>query len=154
MNTYRAITKETPHSIVSEQYRKLRTSIDYSNFNKEIRVVNFTSTFPSEGKTNTVINLATVYAQSKKKTVLIDMDLRKPKLHRYFHLSNTEGITDYITEGEDYEPIIKNISEYLDIIVAGKIVPFPSEILSSEKIKDLINCLKDKYDRIIIEENI
>ena len=75
MGNYRVITNEDPHSVVSEQYRKLRTSIDFSSFNKKLQVINLTSTFPGEGKTVTCINLATVYAQTKKKVLLIDMHL-------------------------------------------------------------------------------
>lgn len=151
MSEYKVITNTEPHSSISEQYRKLRTSIDYSSFNKELKVLNLTSTFPGEGKTVTCINLATVYAQTKKKTLLIDMDLRKPKIHRSFGLSNKGGISDYITNEHTIESNIHKINEYLDVLVSGSKVPFPAEVLVSDKIKEMMDDLRTKYDKIIID---
>ncbi len=151
MQDYKVITNLEPRSSISEQYRKLRTSIDFSSFNKEIRVLNLTSTFPGEGKTVTVINLATVYSQSKQKTLIIDMDLRKPKIHRSFGLSNIGGISDYITSGELIDTYINKINENLDVLVAGPKVPFPAEVLVSAKIKEMVEYLRTKYDKIIID---
>ena len=151
MSDYKAITKLEPRSIVSEQYRKLRTSIDYSTFNKELKVINITSTFPNEGKTITGINLATVYAQSNLKTLLIDMDLRKPKIHRSFGLSNSNGISDYITEGNLVDQYIDKVDENLDVLVSGQKIPFPAELLMSDKLKEMMHYLKTKYDKIIID---
>jgi len=81
LGSYVPISDKEPHSIITEQYRKLRTNIELSNFNQEIKSIALTSTMAMEGKTVTSINLATVYAQSGMKTLLIDMDLRKPKIH-------------------------------------------------------------------------
>jgi len=151
MSKYRVITDVDPHSTVSEQYRKLRTNIDFSNFNKEIKLINLTSTYPGEGKTVTCINLATVYAQSKMKTLLVDLDLRKPKIHRAFQLPNKDGISSFVTNNHPIEDAIINVAENLDVLVAGEKVPFPAELLVSKKIKEMFADLKEKYDRVIID---
>ena len=151
MSDYKAITKLEPRSIVSEKYRKLRTAIDYSTFNKELKVINITSAFPNEGKTVTGINLATVYAQSNLKTLIIDMDLRKPKIHRSIGLSNSNGISDYITEGNLVDQYIDKVDENLDVLVSGQKIPFPAELLMSDKLKEMMHYLKTKYDKIIID---
>ena len=151
MSEYKIISKLEPHSSISEQYRKLRTSIDFSSFNKDLKVINLTSAFPGEGKTVTCINLATVYAQSKQKTLMIDMDLRKPKIHRAFGLSNKGGLSDFITTNLAIEKNIHKIDKYLDVLVSGSKIPFPSEVLVSDKIKGMVEYLKTKYDKIIID---
>lgn len=151
MPNYKVITTIDPHSSISEQYRKLRTSIDYSSFDQELKVLNLTSTFPNEGKTITCINLATVYAQTKQKVLLLDLDLRKPKIHRAFGLSNKGGVSDYITNEHSIEKNIHHIDEYLDVLVSGSKVPFPAEVLVSKKIKEMMVELREKYDKIIID---
>jgi len=148
---YKVITKLEPHSTVSEQYRKLRTSIDYSSLDKELKVINLTSTFPKEGKTATALNVATVYAQTKQKTLILDLDLRKPKIHRSFGLSNTGGVSDYILNEHAISKNIQHVDEYLDVLVAGTKVPFPAEVLVSKKMKEMIKELRDLYDIIIID---
>lgn len=149
--SYRIVTKEEPRSVISEQYRKLRTSIDFSNLDKEIKVMNLTSTFPGEGKTVTAINIATVYAQTGKKVLVVDMDLRKPKIHRAFHLTNKGGIGGFLEEGGDITSKIQKGDDNIDVLVAGKKVPFPAEVLSSNLVKKTMEDLKSKYDMIIID---
>jgi len=151
MAKYKVISNEDPHSTISEQYRKLRTNIDFSSIDKEIKVINFTSTFPGEGKTLTCLNVATVYSQTKKKTLIIDMDLRKPKIHRAFKIANKNGINECVHGKEYIEKNIVKIDDYLDVLVTGEKVPFPAELLDSIKLKETIKELKSKYDKIIID---
>ncbi len=148
---YHVITMNNPSSAISEQYRKLRTNIDYSSFNKEIKVMNLTSSFPGEGKTVTALNLAVVYSQGEQKTLLIDMDLRKPKLHRGFNLSNAQGLTDIIIKNKSKDDMIQEVNEFLHVLPAGEKMPFPAEFLMSKKLQALIETLKGEYDRIIID---
>lgn len=150
-NDYRMITATEPHSTVSEQYRKLRTSIDYSSLDKDLKVINLTSTFPSEGKTLTALNLAVVYSQTGQKTIVVDLDLRKSKIHRAFKLSNNGGVSDYVMNDHSIEKNIHNVDKNLDVLVAGKKVPFPAEVLGSSKLKEMMKELREKYDRIIID---
>jgi len=151
MAEYKVISNDDPHSTISEQYRKLRTNIDFSSIDKKIKVINFTSAFPGEGKTLTCLNLATVYSQTKKKTLLIDMDLRRPKIHRAYKVANKNGINECVLETCNIDDNIVKIDDFLDVLVAGEKVPFPSELLDSTKIRELISELKKKYDMIIID---
>jgi len=149
-NDYKVITNIDPHSVASEQYRKLRTSIDFSSSNNKMQVINLTSTFPGEGKTVTCLNLATVYAQTKKKVLVIDMDLRKPKIHKVFNLSNKGGVSDYVMNNHTISKSIDKIDVNLDLLVAGEKVPFPSEVLVSDKIKEMMEEIRTIYDIVLI----
>lgn len=151
MRKYSVITKQEPHSAISEQYRKIRTAIDFSSIDQQVKVVNLTSTFPGEGKTITAINLATVYSQTKKKTLVIDMDLRKPKIHRAFKLKNELGVSNYVMNNHKIEQDIVHVNDYLDVLVSGKKVPFPAEVLVSKKIEEMMDELREIYDIIIID---
>ncbi len=148
--SYRIITKEEPHSVVTEQYRKIRTAIEFSSIDEKIKVINIASTFPGEGKTVTCINLATVYAQTGKKVLLVDMDLRKPKIHRSYKLKNIGGISGYI-EDRNIEKNIQKGDENLDVLVAGRKTPFPSELITSNAMKEMILDLRNIYDVVIID---
>lgn len=149
MENLKIITNQHPHSLVSEQYRKLRTNIDFLNTDKKMTVINITSTYPEEGKTLTCANLANVYAQRKQKTLIIDMDLRKPKIHRLFNVSNNTGLGDYILNDDPIHII--NMNENLDIIVAGGKVPFPTDALLTSKVTNLVKELKEQYTHIIVD---
>lgn len=151
MARYNIVSDYDPHSTVSEQYRKLRTNIDFSNIDTSLQILNLTSTYPGEGKTVTCLNLSTVYAQSEQKTLLIDLDLRKPKMHRAFELPNKGGVSAYITDNRPISELIERISDKLDILVAGEKLPFPAEVLGSNKIKDMFAELRKLYDKIIID---
>ena len=151
LGSYIPISDKEPNSIISEQYRKLRTNIELSSFNKEIKTIALTSTMAIEGKTVTSINLATVYAQSGKKTLLIDMDLRKPKIHRGFKKINQIGLSDMITHNLHIEEAVQTISSNLDILTSGSKLPFPAEFLMSDALKKVMRDIKTKYDRIIID---
>ena len=149
--SYIPITRLEPQSIISEQYRKLRTNIELSEFNKKIQIVGITSTNAMEGKTLTAINLAEVYSQSGKKTLLIDMDLRKPKIHRGFKLINKKGLSDIFTKKYDITDVVEHIDANLDVLPSGSKLPYPAEFLSSEQLKVFIDNLKGTYERIIID---
>lgn len=151
MGSYIPISSKEPHSIITEQYRKLRTNIELSNFSKEIKTIALTSTFAMEGKTVTSINLATVYAQSGKKTLLIDMDLRKPKIHRGFRKINQVGLSDMIMQNLKIDEAVQIVDDHLHILTSGTKLPYPAEFLMSDKLKELMNVLKSTYDRIIID---
>ncbi|MFU8787355.1 MAG: CpsD/CapB family tyrosine-protein kinase, partial [Candidatus Izemoplasmataceae bacterium] len=148
---YKIVSSEEPSCAVTEQYRKLRTNIDYSTFNHDLKVINLTSAFPGEGKTISALNLATVYSQSELKTLIIDMDLRKPKIHRAFNISNAVGLSQLVTKNVEKDKAIFKICDYLDVIPAGEKLPFPAEFLLSKKLLALVESLKQDYDKIIID---
>lgn len=151
LSTYRAISASEPASVIAEQYRKIRTNIDLSNLDKPIQTIAITSSMGHEGKTMTAINLATVYAQSEVKTLIIDLDLRKPKVHRGFGIVNENGIADVIVHGYPLEKAIRKISDYLHVLPTGAKLPFPSEFLSSQKFKTFLTEVSKGYDRVIID---
>lgn len=107
---------------------------------------------PGEGKSTTAANLAIVYAQSDKKVLLIDGDLRKPTMHKTFNLSNRWGLTSLLTGKVTINEVIRETQiDNLEVLAAGPIPPNPSEILSSKKMEDLLEELKGKYDMIIMD---
>jgi capsular exopolysaccharide synthesis family protein len=115
-------------------------------------VILVTSSLPGEGKTFTAINIASVYSLLGKKTVLIGFDLRKPKIHHDFGLSNDKGVSTWLIGRDRLDDIIQPTSyENLSIISSGPVPPNPSELIAMEKTGELIEMLKAKYDYIIID---
>ncbi len=143
-----------------EPYRQLRTNIEYSSFNKDIKVVNVTSSNPAEGKSTVASNLAIVAIAKYSKVLLIDCDLRKPVQHRIFNVSNKLGISNlmknmdnFSIENESYFQKFKDNSAEgkLYVLTSGKQVPNPQELLSSDSFKNLIDLFRTKFDFIIID---
>ena len=145
------IVDKKPKSITAEAYRTLRTNIQYSSFDKEVRVIVVTSSEAGEGKSTTAGNLAISFSQTQKKTIMIDCDLRKPSLHKKFRISNMVGLSDLLKGKESLKEAVHKYNDYLDILTSGKIPPNPSEMLGSHSMENLIERLKDEYDMIIID---
>lgn len=144
----------------TEIFRHIRTNIEYSTVDKEIKSIAITSTQPGEAKSTTSINLAYIFAAKYQKVLIIDCDLRKTMLHRYMRLSNQFGLTDALLDygknrklNMDYFQKVNHASfqGLLYVLTAGVHVPNPSELLSSEVFKNYINLLKDNFDFIIID---
>lgn len=141
-----------PLSLVSEHYKSLRTNIQFSMIDKKSCIISVTSCAPSEGKSTVISNTAVTVAQSGKKVLLIDCDLRKPVIHKKFGLPNKRGLTNYLLGEFSIDEVIQTTDvEKLSIITCGEIPPNPSEILTSQKYYDLIDSLKAKYDYIFID---
>ncbi|MEG2110652.1 MAG: CpsD/CapB family tyrosine-protein kinase [Clostridium sp.] len=145
------IVSKDPKSVTAEQYRILRTNIQYSSFDKDIKKILVTSSEPGEGKTTTSANLALTFAQSDKKTIVVDCDLRKPSIHKGFNLSNTVGLSDVILNSNNIDKAIKKVENNLYVLTSGKIPPNPSEMLSSKAFEGLLEALSKIYDVIIID---
>lgn len=146
------ITIKNPRSPIAESYRTLRTNIQFSSFDKKIQTIVITSSGPSEGKSTTSSNLAVVMAQNGNKTILIDCDQRKPKLHKVFLTSNQKGLSDLLVGNSVFEEAVEKTEiENLDILTSGTRPPNPSELLASTKMKNFIENLREKYDCIIID---
>ncbi len=147
------ITK--PKSALSESFRTIRTSIQFllqKNDTNLGRVIMLSSSISGEGKTFCSINLASIYALSHKKTVLVGLDLRKPKIFGDFNLDNQTGVVNYIIGDKTLDEVIQKTSlENLDLIVSGPIPPNPSELLMSETLTELINELKKQYEYVILD---
>lgn len=145
------IVETKPKSIAAETYRILRTNLQYSSFDNEIKTVLITSSEPGEGKSTTSGNLAISFAQAEKRTIIVDCDLRKPSLHKKFKISNLNGLSDVLIGKEKLEEAIHRFNDKMDILTSGKIPPNPSEMLGSKAMERLIEVLKEKYDIIILD---
>ncbi len=139
---------------ISEAFRMIRSNLHYLNTTaNENKTLMFTSALSAEGKSTTVANLAVAFSLIGKKVLLIDCDMRRPKLYDIFRINGKIGLTNYLADGTDIETITQNIRdiEGLSIICSGPIPPNPSEMLSSERFADLINQSKELYDVILID---
>jgi len=146
------IALSNPKSPISESYVKLRTNIELSAVDEPIQVIMVTSASPGEGKSTTAVNLAVVYAQAEKKVLLIDADLRKPAVHRYFMLSNRTGLTSLLTSRTSkLEAIVEGAVPHLEVMTSGPVPPNPSELLASRKMSSYIEEFRKEYDVIIID---
>lgn len=148
----RLITHLDPKSPVSEAYRTLRTNLQFSKIEGNIKTMLITSSGPKEGKSTTSANLAIAIAQSGKKVVLIDADLRRPVVHSIFGQDKANGITNYLMNDIRYEQMIKkSIMDNLSIIPSGVLPPNPSELISSQKMEELIGRLRSDFDMVIFD---
>lgn len=145
------IVEKKPKSIAAEAYRTLRTNIQYSSFDKEIKAIVVTSSEPGEGKSTTAGNLALSFSQGEKSVIIIDCDLRKPSLHRKFKISNMIGLSDVLIGKEKISEAIHEHTDNLHILTSGKLPPNPSEMLGSKAMERLLEVLKTKYDIIILD---
>jgi len=146
------ITVTNPKSPISEAYRTLRTNISFSAIDEELKVLMVTSAGPGEGKSTTVANLAATYAQSDKRTVLVELDLRKPTVHKIFKLSNRLGISHVLTKQATLEEVIQDTAiPNLSAITAGMIPPNPSELVGSKALGKIIEQLCELFDQVIID---
>ncbi|HHD81345.1 MAG TPA: polysaccharide biosynthesis tyrosine autokinase [Campylobacterales bacterium] len=141
-----------PKAPFAESYRSLRTNLQFSYKGKEANIILISSTIMGEGKTTTAANLATIFQMANYKTVLLNLDMRKPTLHHYFDVDNTYGMSTYLSSKNTISEIIKSTQyDNLDIITSGPIPPNPSELLLSNKLDTLLENLKEIYDYIIID---
>ncbi|MBP1717168.1 MAG: putative Protein-tyrosine kinase [Deltaproteobacteria bacterium] len=146
------ITHSHPKSAVSEAYRNIRTSILLSFSEKPPKTLTISSPNPAEGKTTTVLNTGIALAQTGARVLLIDADMRKPRLHAIFHYENGAGLSSYLSGNAGLSAIVQN-SEIpnLSYIPSGPIPPNPSELLGSPLFKNTIQALKENYDHILID---
>lgn len=138
--------------IVKEAYKMLRTNIIFTLPEEESSVILVTSSWPLEGKTTNCANLAVVFSQMGEKTLLIDGDIRKPRIHKLFKLTSKIGLSNVLRNLCSVEEAIqKTAYENLDVITSGHIPPNPAELLASDEMKALLNELKGKYKYILID---
>jgi len=152
MDKINLITLKDSRSPISEAFRTLRTNIQYSSIDKKIQVIVVTSSGPGEGKSTVSSNLAVAIAQSGYKTLLVDCDQRKPKIHKIFQISNFRGISDSLAGKSNYQDILQKTEvENLNIITTGTKPPNPAELLASEKMRLFLDKLKDEFEYIILD---
>jgi capsular exopolysaccharide synthesis family protein len=147
------VVAKKPNSSISEAFKALRTRIQYSKLEEDpLQTILVTSSLPSEGKTIVSVNLAGSFAQANKKVLIMDCDLRKPRVHTVFDAERFPGISDYLFNNVKLEDIIRKTPlENLEVITSGTIPPNPSELLGSLQMKKFLDTLKEMYDIIIID---
>lgn len=136
-----------------EAYKATRTNIIFSLAEKTegCKTIVITSAIPNEGKTTICLNLALSFAQTEAKVLVIDADLRKPKVHTYLNLENNIGLTNVLAGLDDISTAIKKHTSGFDYIPSGHIPPNPVELLSSKKMEELLEQLSQSYDYIFID---
>jgi len=165
----RLIIHYAPKSSLAESYRTLRTNIQFISFEREAKVLLFSSSSPKEGKTTTIVNLALTMAQSGNRVLLVDADMRKPKIDRIFGLDRDRGLSEIILGNHPWRSCVKTVTDIitgelgmtdiiltpgidnLHIITCGAIPPNPSELLNSESMNVFLQELRAEYDIVLFD---
>jgi non-specific protein-tyrosine kinase len=147
------ITVRHPRSPISEAFRSLRTNLQFAGVDTPVRTLLVTSPSPSDGKTTIVANLASVIAQSGRNVVIVDADLRRPRIHKLFQLSNRVGLTDQFIRTQDrFDGSLKSTEvANLHAITSGNLPPNPSELLSSGRMTEILRLLSEQFNTVIVD---
>lgn len=147
------VTQHRPKSEVSEAYRALRTSILLSSVDKPPKVLLITSALPQEGKTTTALNTAIVLSQQERRVLLVDADLRRPRIHRAFGLRPRGGLSEVLTGAMKWDEVVMSApgTPYLSILGSGATPPHPAELLGSPRMRNLLSEWREKFDHVVID---
>lgn len=148
----RSLVAEVSGSPAGEVFRALRTNVRFSHVDRPRRVVLVTSTGPEEGKSTVLANLGVSLAQSGRRTLLIDTDLRRPTLHHFFRMNDARGLADLLAGDATVEETVQaSHLENLDVLPSGTRPPNPAELIESNRLQDLISSLRERYDYVLLD---
>jgi capsular exopolysaccharide synthesis family protein len=147
------ITISHPRSLISEAYRTLRTNLEFSSLDKPIRSMVVTSAAPEEGKSTTLANLAVAVAQSGKKVILVDCDLRRPSLHQIFGVGNAPGLSDMMRDDAlmTKPPVQETTVPNLYLLPSGTLPPNPAELLGSRRMSEVVAALQQHAEMVLFD---
>ncbi|WP_407938520.1 CpsD/CapB family tyrosine-protein kinase [Neobacillus sedimentimangrovi] len=146
------VTMFNPKSPVSEQFRTIRTNIQFSSIDQEVRTLMVTSPGPAEGKSTIAVNMAVVFAQQGRRVLLVDADMRKPIMHYTFNQLNTYGLTSVLTREMTLVKAVKETNEKdLFVLTSGPVPPNPAELLSSMAMERFFREAEEQFDMIVFD---
>lgn len=145
-------TKENPISYITEAYQKFIANFEYINVDGKYKIIQVTSSVSSEGKSTFLSNVSYLMALKGKKVILIDLDLRKPKVHQIYNTDNTKGLTDVLTGRCKLDEAIKKDPKYgFHVLTSGEKPTTVTSVLESQKLKDLLDTLEKEYDVLLVD---
>lgn len=147
------ITVQDPRSPIAEAYRTLRTNLEFSSLDNPLKTLVVTSAGPEEGKSTTLANLAVTMAEAGRQTILVDCDLRRPRLHTFFGLDNSRGLTTMmVDEGAMKDPpLLTTGVENLWLLPSGALPPNPADMLATRRMVEVIEGLKARADIVLFD---
>ena len=145
------ITLNDARSSQAEAYRSLRTNLEFSSLDHPIHTLLVTSAVPDEGKSTTLANLGVISAQAGKRVVLLDCDLRRPRLHEFFELSNNVGVTTALLNAEATLPLQATSVPNLRVMTSGPLPPNPADLLASARMKALLEQVAADADLVLLD---
>ncbi len=146
------VTLLNPMATASESYRGLRTAVQFSRPDVVVQTILVTSANPAEGKSTTSANLAVALAQAGRRVLLVDADLRKPSVHRKLGLAREPGLVQQLFDGATFDPgAIPFVADNLQVLTAGSIVPNPSELIGSKRMRDVIDQMREAFDIVLFD---
>lgn len=145
------IVETSPRSIIHESFGMLQANLKFISLDKKIRTIAITSSIAGEGKSEIAANLAAVIAQTGRKVLLIDADMRRPSQHHLWNLINSAGLSNVVVEQNDFSATVQALTPSLSVLTSGVIPPNPLALIDSEAMKNLIDKLSKQYDYIVFD---
>ncbi len=146
------ITHTAPKSSFAEGIKTLRTNLTFMAPDEPPELILVTSPGPKQGKTLTTVNTGIAMAQSEQETLIIDTDIRRPRVHKTFGLDNTFGLTSFIKNDHDFDAVVREtLVDNLSVVLSGQIPPNPSELLHSDRFDEFVETARERYDRVLFD---